>query len=103
MSTRSPPSILAYEVGMIGADCLSGLHRKMRRVLAGCRRLIVGGANRDLMTADPGYWMVFGREDREMHIVVAAAGMVLLDCHMKMVAAHFEVDTVALGYESLSL
>ena len=102
MSTRSRASIVVCEVGMIGAGCLWGLRRKRRRVLADCRRLIVGGGNRNLMRLGPGYRMVFGCEDRESDVVVAAAGTVVLDRHMDPVAAHFEVDTVALGCESLS-
>lgn len=88
---------------MIGAGCLWGLRRKMRRALADCRRLIVGGGNRDLMRVDPGYRMVFGCEDRELDIVIAVAGMVVLDRHMKTVGAHSELDTAALGCVSLSL
>ena len=95
--------MVACEVGTIGAEFLWGLRRKMRRVLAGCHTLIVGGANSGLMRADRGCWMVFDREDPELNIVVAAAEMVALDRHMERVAAHFEVDTVALGCESLLL
>lgn len=88
---------------MIEAGYLWGLRRKMRRVLVGCRRLIVGGGNRDLMMADLGYRMVFGCENPGLDTVVAAAGMVVLGRHIRTVAAHFEVDTVALACESLSL
>lgn len=103
MSTRSRPLIVVCELGMIGAECLWGLRRKMRRVLADCRTWIVGGGNRNLMGAGPGYQMLFGYEDCELDIVLAAAGMVVLDRHMKMVAARFELGTAALGCESLWL
>ena len=45
--------------------------------------------------------MVFGCEDRDLDIVVDAVGVRVLERHMKMVAVHFEADTVALGCESL--
>lgn len=103
VSTRFRASIVGYEVGMIGAGCLWGLRRKMRKALADCHRLIVGGGNRGLRRAGPGYRMVFDCEDPELDIVLAAAGMVVLDQHMKKVGVHFEVETVALECESLSL
>ena len=103
MSTRSQASIVGYEVDMGGADCLWGLRRKMRKALADCHRLTVGGGNRGLRRADPGYRMVFDCEDPEFDIVVAAAGMVVLDQHTRTVGIHFEVEIVALGCEILSL
>lgn len=59
----------------------------------------------DLTRADAGCLMVFDCGDPEVDIVVvaaAAAGMVVLDRHMRTVAVHFEVDTVALECESLA-
>lgn len=103
MSIRFRASIVGFEVGMLVAGCLWGLRRKMRRVLADCRRLIVGGGNRGLMRAGPDYRMVFGCENRELDIVIAAVGTAVLERHMKTVAARFGVDTVALACESLSL
>lgn len=87
---------------MTGVGYLWGLRRKTMRVLAGYRMWIVGGGNRDLMRADLGYRKVFGYAHREVDTVVAAAGMVVVDRRMKMVEAHFEVDTAALGCENLS-
>lgn len=55
----------------------------------------------DLTRADAGCLMVFDCGDPEVDIVVAA-GMVVLDRHMRTVAVHFEVDTVALECESLA-
>lgn len=103
MGARSRASIVGYELGMLGAGCLRSLRRKMRKVLAGCRRLIAGGGNRGLMRAEPGYRMVFGCEHLELDTALAAAAMVMLDRHMKTVEVHFGVDTVVWGYESLSL
>lgn len=100
-STRSPASIVGHEGGMIGAEYLWGLRRRMRRVLAGCRRLIVGGGNRDLMRAGLGDWMEFDCEGRESDTVLVAAGILVLGRHTRTVAAHFEADTGALGCESL--
>ena len=47
--------------------------------------------------------MVSGCENRDLGIVVDAIGVLVLERHMKMVAVHFEADTVALGCESLLL
>ena len=71
----------------------------------GYRTLIAVGESKDLMTADAGCLMVFCCEDPEVGMLVAAAvaEMAVLDQHMKMVVAHFELDTVALECESLSL
>lgn len=106
MNTHSQASIVAYEVGMSAAECLWGLHTRMRIVLVGCRTLIAVGESRGLMKAGAGCLTVSGCEDPEEDIVAAAAAAaetVVLGLHMKKVAAHFEVDTVALVCESLSL
>lgn len=105
MNTHSQPSIVAYEVGMSAAECLWGLHTRMRIVLVGCRTLIAVDESRDLMRAGAGCLTVTGCEDPELDIVVAAAAAetVVLGLHMRKVAAHFEVDTVALVCESLFL
>ena len=103
MSIRSRASIVEYEVRVIGTDCLWGLRRKMKRVLADYRTLIVDGENRGLMMADPGFRMVYGCEDPGLDIVLAVGEMVVLDRHMKTVVARFGEDTVALGCESLAL
>lgn len=103
MSIRSRAWNVGYGVGVIGADYRWDLRRKMRRVLADYRKLTVDGGNRDLTMADHDYRMVFGCEDRELDIVLAAGGMVVLGRRMKMVVARFEVDTVALGCGSLAL
>ena len=47
--------------------------------------------------------MVFGCENRDLDIAVDAIGVLELERHMKLVAVHFEADTVALGCESLLL
>ena len=89
---------------MFGAGCLWGLRRKMKIILVGCRTLIVVGGSKDLMRADVDWPTLSECEDREMDIVAVAAGeRVALDRHMRMVAAHFEVDTVLLEGESLLL
>lgn len=108
MNTHFQASIVAYEVGMSAAEYLWGLHTRMRIVLVGCRTSIAVGESRDLMRAGAGYLTVSGCEDPEVDIVVvvvvvAAAETVVLGRHMRKVAAHFEVDTVALVRESLSL
>ena len=103
VSNRSPASNVEYEVGVIESECRWGLRRKMRRVLADYRRLIVDDENRDLLMADPDFRMVFGYEDRGLDTVVAAGWMAVLDRRMKMVVGRFEGDIVALGCESLTL
>ena len=45
--------MVGYEVGTLVDGCLLGLHRKMKRVLADCHRLIEGDGNRGRMRADP--------------------------------------------------
>ena len=45
--------------------------------------------------------MISGCENRDLDIVVDAVGVLELERHMKMVAVHFEADTVAWGCESL--
>ena len=103
VNNHSQALIVGYEVGMSAAECLSGLHTRMRIILVGCRTLIAVDASRDRMRAGAGCLTVPDCEDREVGIVAAAAAeMVVLDRHMRTVAVHFEVDTVALECESLS-
>ena len=108
-STRSQASIVAaHVVGMPGAGYLWDLHRMMRIILAGYRKLIAVGESTDLMTVDAGYLTLSDCEDHEVDIVVvevvaAAAEMTVLDRHMKTVVVRFEADIGASASESLPL
>ena len=86
---------------MFGAGYLSDLRRMMRIILAGYRKLIAVGGSTDLMRVDAGYLTLFGCEDHEVDIVVAAAEMAVLDRYMKTVVAQSEADIVASTSESL--
>ena len=112
-STRSQASIVARVVGMSGAGYLWDLHRMMRIILAGYRKLIAVGESMDLMRVDAGYLTLFDCEDHEVDIVVVAvvvavavavaAEMTVLGRHMKTVVVRFEADIVASASESLPL
>ena len=54
MSIRFQASMVGYEVGTLVAGCLWDSHRKMKRVLVDCHRLIVGDGSKGRMRADPG-------------------------------------------------
>ena len=111
-STRFRASTVAREVGRSEVGYRWGSRRKMRIILAGYRTLIAVGGSRGLMRVDVGYLTVSCCEGHEVSIaavavavavvvVVVAAETMKFDRHMKMVAAHFEVDTEALECESL--